>query len=230
MTNATDIATTPAPQTIKRSVMIYSRYERFWHWTQALLVLVLIFTGFAVHGTHHLIRFSTAVEVHTIAGVGLTILWIFTIFWQFTTGEWRHYAPKAGLFEMIKFYGYGILTGHQHPFHKSLKAKQNALQTMAYLGLALFIGPLLWASGILYLTYPWWKASLGWLGLGPVAAVHTAGAFLMVVFLIGHVYIVTTGRTVGEYFKQMVTGYDEIELDPVEEKYLETHHGGLRKR
>ena len=218
-----------APPRVKRSVMIYPRFERFWHWTQAALILFLIFSGFVVHGTWGGMRFGAAAEWHTYAALALMVLWIFMLFWQFTTGEWHNYAPKAGLWTMMKFYGWGILTGAQHPFHKSLRAKQNALQTMAYLGLALFIGPLLWASGLLYLTYPWW-AKLGWgFGLGPVAALHTAGAFLMIVFLIGHVYIITTGRTPGEYLKQMVTGYDEIELDAAEVAYLESHHGAIRK-
>ena len=101
---------------------------------------------------------------------------------------------------------------------------------MAYLGLALFIGPRVWASWLLYLAYPW-LAKLGWgVGLGPIAALHMAGAFLMIVFIIGHVYLITTGRTPGEYLKQMITGYDEIELDADEVAYLVSHHGALRKR
>ncbi len=48
------------------------------------------------------------------------------------------------------------------------------------------------------------------------------------VFVIAHVYIATTGKTPGDYIKTMITGYDEIEVDTVEEKYLETHHGNIR--
>ena len=32
----------------KRDVMIYSRYERFWHWTQAALIFTLFFSGLGV--------------------------------------------------------------------------------------------------------------------------------------------------------------------------------------
>jgi thiosulfate reductase cytochrome b subunit len=214
---------------LKREVMIYPRFERFWHWSQAALIFFLIATGFVVHGTFGFMRHGVAAHWHVVAGVTLMILWVFMLFWQFTTGEWHNYAPKAGLWTMVKFYGWGILTGAQHPFHKSLRAKQNALQTMAYLGLALFIGPLLWATGVLYATYPWWsKWGLGF-GITPVAFLHTAGAFLMIVFVIGHVYIITTGRTAGEYLRQMITGYDEVELDPEEVAWLESHHGAIRK-
>lgn len=27
-------------------VMLFTRFERFWHWTQALLIFGLLFTGF----------------------------------------------------------------------------------------------------------------------------------------------------------------------------------------
>ena len=88
-------------------------------------------------------RFGTAAEWRAYAALALMALWIFMPFCRFTTGEWRNYASKAGLWTMMKFRGWGILTGAQHPFHKSLRAKQNALRTMAHLGLALFIGPML---------------------------------------------------------------------------------------
>src|SRR5690554_7235461 len=48
-------------------VLMFKRFERFWHWSQALLIFVLLFTGFAIHGTYEVKRFSTAVQVHTLA-------------------------------------------------------------------------------------------------------------------------------------------------------------------
>lgn len=35
-----------------RRVLIFNRFERFWHWTQAAVILVLLFTRFGVHGLH----------------------------------------------------------------------------------------------------------------------------------------------------------------------------------
>ena len=68
-------------------IYIYKRYERFWHWSQALLVIVMMITGFEIHGTYSLLGFGRAVQVHTMAAWALITLWAFTIFWQFTTGE-----------------------------------------------------------------------------------------------------------------------------------------------
>ena len=218
LTLAPPIATKPP----KRSVMIYSRYERFWHWSQAVLIFVLTISGFGLHGTHGLIAFETAVDIHTAAALTLIALWILTTFWHFTTGQWKQYLPQlAGLPAVVRFYAWGILTGAPHPYTKTLRRKQNALQSLAYLSFMVLIGPALWASGIIYLTYPWWAHwAVGTIGLPAVAFVHTAAAFLMITFVVIHVYMTTTGKTVTHYVKTMITGYDTIELTEAEAAYL----------
>jgi len=45
-------------------VYLFTRFERFWHWSQAALIITLLFSGFAIHGSHALLDFRTAVEVH----------------------------------------------------------------------------------------------------------------------------------------------------------------------
>ena len=211
------------PGPYKRAVRIYSRYERFWHWSQALLIAILAFSGFGLHGTHNLMSFETAVGVHTIAAIVLIVLWIFTTFWHFTTGQWRQYLPqRAGLFDVIRFYAYGILMGSPHPYHKTLRRKQNALQSLAYLTFMVIIGPALWSTGIVYLAYPLWSDLVtGQWFFVLVVFVHTAAAFLMVTFVVIHVYMTTTGKTLTHYIKTMITGYATVELSEIEEKYLE---------
>jgi len=66
---------------------------------------------------------------------------------------------------------------------------------------------------MLYLFYSNWKG-LGvdtLLSLEGVALTHTAGAFLMLVFFIGHVYLTTTGHTPTAHIKAMITGWDEVD-------------------
>lgn len=211
----------------KRDVMIYTRYERFWHWSQAALIFTLFFTGLGVHGTHDLIPFKLAVNIHTIAAIALIVLWIFTTFWNFTTGQWRQYLFKKGVVKIIRFYAYGILVGEPHPYKKTLQRKQNALQSLAYMTFMTLIGPVLWLTGVIYLTYNWWSAlpNAGdalWL----TAVLHTAAAFALGIFVIIHVYMTTTGKTPLHYIKTMITGYDKIELSEVEEAYLASRKSG----
>jgi thiosulfate reductase cytochrome b subunit len=197
-------------------IYIYKRYERFWHWSQALLIIAMLISGFEVHGSYTLLGFEPAVRLHTLAAWLLLVLWAFTIFWQFTTGEWRQYLPThKKVVAMAMYYSWGMFRGAPHPFHKTVQKKHNPLQRLAYLGLLAMISPLIWGSGLLYLFRAFWP-SLGidqWLTLEGVAWAHTAGAFLMLTFFIVHVYLTTTGHTPTAHIKSMVTGWEELHDD-----------------
>jgi len=195
--------------------LLYSRFLRLWHWLQALLVITLLITGFEVHGTFALFGFEKAADYHQFAAWTLLGLWVAAWFWHLTTGEWKQYIPsKLGrLLAMMRYYGLGIFKGEPHPFHKDRWHRLNPLQRMAYLSLHVMIGPVIWISGLLYIFYPYWaEFGLAGLSLEPVALFHTIGAFLMLAFLIVHLYLaLTTSEKPLGNLKEMITGYEEIE-------------------
>lgn len=196
-------------------IYLFTRFERFWHWAQAALIITLLFTGFAIHGSHSLIGFRKAVEVHEIAAWLLIGLWVLAIFWHFTTGAWRHYIPTAqNIDRMVRYYAYGIFIGAPHPYKVTLERKHNPLQRLAYLGVKLVINPLIWVSGLVYLFWGslYGKLPAG-LGLEQVATLHTLGAFLMLAFLIIHMYLATAGHTVLAHIKAMITGWEDVHED-----------------
>ena len=195
-------------------VYMFKRFERFWHWTQAALLLTMLVTGFEIHGTYSLLGFETAVATHTTTAWLLIGLWVFAIFWHLTTGEWRQYVPSEGpdrIFAMARFYAWGIFSGDPHPYKATPERKHNPLQRLTYLGIKLAVNPLIWITGLLYLFYNSW-AGLGIAGLGleVVALLHTVGAFLMLSFLIAHLYLITTGETVFSKLKAMITGWETV--------------------
>jgi len=196
--------------------MIFKRFERFWHWAQALLIMVLLMSGFEVHGSYSLLGFEHAVATHVTAAWSLVTLWVFAIFWHFTTGEWKQYIPTLKKVDaMIKYYLLGIFMHAPHPFRQTTLRKHNPLQRLAYLFLWLFISPLIWITGWLYLFYAKWDdwGLDQYLTLEDVAFFHAAGAFMMLIFLIVHIYLITTGRTVTSHMKAMITGWEEVETD-----------------
>lgn len=195
---------------MSRKVYLFTRFERFWHWTQAALILVLLFSGFAIHGSHGLLGFRRAVEVHEIAAYLLIALWVFAIFWHFTTGAWRQYIPTLrNIDRMVRYYVYGIFVGEEHPYRITVERKHNPLQRMAYLGVKLLINPLIWITGLAYLFWGSLQAYMPQsLGLQQVALGHTIGAFLMLAFIIIHVYLTTTGKTPFEKVRVMITGWE----------------------
>lgn len=191
-------------------IYIFTAFERFWHWTQAVLVIGMLLTGFELHGSYQLLGFAKAHQIHTVAAWALIILWLFAIFWHFVTGEWRQYIPTMkGTDAIIRHYAIGIFKGEPHPFKVSRARKHNPMQAQAYLGVKVLINPLIWISGLVYLYYNELLAAGHNLDLATVATLHTIGAFMMLAFLIAHLYLITTGNTVGEQLKAMITGWDE---------------------
>jgi thiosulfate reductase cytochrome b subunit len=199
--------------------MTFKRFERFWHWTQAGLIIVLLLSGFEIHGSYEVLGFEDAVTLHRTTAWSLVTLWIFAIFWHLTTGEWKQYIPTLKKVDaMIKYYLLGIFIQAPHPFRKTLLRKHNPLQRLAYLFQWVVISPVIWATGWAYLFYANW-ADWGldqYLKLEDVAFFHALGAFMMLVFLIAHVYLITTGDTVWSHMKAMITGWEEIDTDSEE--------------
>ncbi len=199
--------------------MIFKRFERFWHWTQAALIIVLLFSGFEIHGSYKALGFEDAVTLHRAMAWSLVTLWVFAIFWHLTTGEWKQYIPTLQKVDaMIKYYLLGIFIKAPHPFRATVLKKHNPLQRLAYLFQWVVISPVIWATGWSYLFYAKW-GDWGldrYLNLEDVAFFHVVGAFMMLTFLIVHIYLITTGRTVWSHMKTMITGWEDV--DPNTEK------------
>jgi len=97
-------------------VYIYKKFERFWHWSQAALILFLAITGFEVHDSFTLFGYEKAVYFHRTASYALLVLIAFAIFWHITTGEWKQYIPNVGkLRAQLKYYTNGIFKNEAHP-------------------------------------------------------------------------------------------------------------------
>jgi len=196
-----------------KKIYVFKRFERFWHWSQAALIMFMALTGFEIHGTYSVFGFEQAVDLHIISAWCLIGLWLFAIFWHLTTGEWRQYIPTTDkMLAVMLYYGVGIFTGAPHPFKPTEARKHNPMQRVAYLLFKLVMAPAIWISGLLYLYYnAWTEWGLGGLELWVIAATHTAAAIALVVFFIGHVYLTTTGPTLFSQIKAMITGWDEVE-------------------
>ncbi len=197
---------------MKEKICLYTRFERLWHWLQALLIIALLVTGFNLHGSINLMTFKKAHEVHMFCGWSLLVLTAFAIFWHLTTGEWRQYVPtKENLDRVCRYYVCDIFKGEPHPHKKSREAKLNPLQRLAYLFLKILLLPGIFLSGLWYYFYNQWPAyGLGG-SLESAAYVHTGFAFLILSFLVIHTYLTTTGGTLWSYTLAMITGWEEVE-------------------
>jgi len=133
---------------------IYQSFERFWHWTQAALIVMLGVTGFEIHGTIHFFGFRQAVSLHNTLAISFLVLIAFAIFWHLTTGEWRQYLPtREHLRAQVNYYIFGIFRGAPHPTKKHVLSKLNPLQKLVYAGLKALVIPVIAGSGLLYMFY-----------------------------------------------------------------------------
>ena len=197
---------------------VYRGFERFWHWTQAGLILFLGVTGFEIHGSIRFFGYEQAVRYHSIAALSFLTLIVFAIFRHFTTGEWRQYIPTwTNLRAQVEYYLLGIFHNAPHPTKKTVLSKLNPLQKLVYAGLKALIIPVMVVTGLLYMFYRYPQRnevlSLNIGSLEVIAVLHTIGAFLLLSFLAAHLYLITTGRTPSSNLKAMITGYEEIPQD-----------------
>ncbi|MGA9115342.1 MAG: cytochrome b/b6 domain-containing protein [Bacteroidota bacterium] len=202
-----------------RSVYVYPSFERFWHWCQAALILFLALTGFEIHGSLVFFGFEQAVGYHSTAATLFLVLIVFAVFWHFATGEWKQYVPtRRFLRAQAEYYIIGIFRNAPHPVRKTTLSKLNPLQRPVYLGLKLMVIPVMVFSGLLYMLYRYPGSrsmeALNVEGLRAIAVLHTAGAYVLVSFLIAHLYLITTGRTPVSNLKAMITGYEDLEEPP----------------
>jgi thiosulfate reductase cytochrome b subunit len=207
---------------MSKAVLIYKSFERFWHWMQALLIFFLAATGFEIHGTYTFFGYENAVTYHNIAAYSFMVLIVFAVFWHFTTGEWRQYIPTLeNIRAQLNYYLFGIFKNAHHPTKKTVLSKLNPLQKLTYFGLKILVIPVMVVSGLLYMFYRYplnqeiQSINIGSLNL--IGVIHTAGAFMLIAFIVTHLYLITTGTTVTSNLKAMLTGYEELENEEGDE-------------
>lgn len=189
---------------------------RIWHWSNALLILILGITGMSVHFADPdlmLVEFSLAVRIHNIAGVTLIGAYLFFVVANIVSGNWWQFVPKPPgilqrLIKQALWYGIGVFKGEPHPHEPSKDEHFNVLQAVTYWNVMYLLMPVILISGLVYL-YPEFAPDtlFGFDGLLPIALVHYLSAVAILLFMLSHIYLGTTGKTVGQMFRMMITGW-----------------------
>ncbi|MGF7138522.1 cytochrome b/b6 domain-containing protein [Roseimarinus sediminis] len=198
---------------MEQKIKLYGNYERYWHWAQFGAIATLTLTGFEIHSSYELMGYERAVNVHNVAGWGYSILLVFTLFWMLVTGMYRQFLPTTKRFhEQFRFYALGIMKNEPHPVKKTPENKMNPIQRLTYFGLMWFLLPLQVLTGLLYLYTNIAKDLFGIESIRWIALLHTLMAFMVIVFVIVHVYMITTGHTLTAYLEGMITGKEKVEV------------------
>ena len=199
-------------------IYLLSLWIRLWHWTNALLIIMLTITGISLHFADPklpLVEFSLAARIHDIAGLSLVAAYSFFVIANIVSGNWWQYVPKPpGILEQCwrqtVWYCWGIFKGEPHPYRVMEEAKFNAIQSLSYWGIMYMVMPVLLLTGLVFM-FPQFAPDrfFGFDGLLPVAVLHYLTGAVIVMFMITHIYLGTTGKTATSMFKTMLTGWHE---------------------
>lgn len=200
-------------------IFLLPLWIRVWHWSNALLMLVLAATGFSLHfaGTQvvPVVEFSLSARLHDIAGLALVALYAFYAVANIVSGNWWQYIPKPpGILDRCNkqtmWFMRGIFKGEPHPYPVTKENKFNASQALLYWMAMYLLVPFIIISGLIFM-FPQFAPDrlFGMDGLVTVAVLHYLAGVAIVLFMIFHIYLGTTGTRVSSQFKTMLTGWHE---------------------
>ncbi len=203
-----------------RKVYMYQVYERFWHWLQTFTIVLLLFTGLVIHRPDLLgwLSFRYMVTIHNVLAAILVVNAALSLFYHLVSGEIRQFLPRPyGFFDQAivqaKYYLSGIFQGKEHPFEKLPGKKLNPLQQATYFGILNVLLPLQIITGALMWGAQQWPqvaAALG--GLPWLAPFHSLVAWTFAAFIVGHVYLTTTGHQPLSGIQAMMNGWEDVEI------------------
>lgn len=201
---------------MKDKVYLYPLWVRIWHMFNALLFLSLICTGLCLQyssSSFTFIPFNYAVSIHNIAGISLTILFLFFIAANRFTSNGNYYQFKLkGLqkrvYKQFRYYSFGIFKKEEPPYPISKKRKFNPLQKLSYVIVMYLLMPLLIFSGIaLFFPDLLPDRILGLSGIHLFDIIHIITGFALSIFMVIHIYFCTIGKTPWSNYKSMITGW-----------------------
>lgn len=198
---------------------------RIWHWLNALGIVTLCITGIQIRFPEYANIFGTykaAIKLHDVAGVTVSISFILWFFYYLFVARnlVKLYVPnlediKRGLFAQAFFYFFAYFLGKKNPHIATIDNKFNAIQKMSYLLIMFLLLPLVIVSGLLLMNIAplrGWIIMIG--GIKFLVDAHYLAACSFFAFLCVHIYMATLGHTPFSHFRQMWTGWEEMETHP----------------
>jgi thiosulfate reductase cytochrome b subunit len=215
----------PRHQPRLKRVYMYAIYERFWHWLQTFTIVLLLFTGLVIHRPDLFgwLSFRYMVTLHNVLAGILVVNAALSLFYHLASGEIRQFIPRPyGFFDQAivqaKFYLGGIFKGDVHPFEKTPTKKLNPLQQVTYFGILNVLLPLQVVTGALMWGVQKWPQIANMLGGLPfLAPFHSLVAWTFGAFIVGHVYLTTTGYEPLAGIRAMVNGWEHVEANETPE-------------
>ena len=206
---------------MKKAARLIPSGIRIWHWSHAVAILLLMVSGMQIRFTEYIsiFPFGFAVKLHRTLGWFLLADFVLWMIYIIATRSLGRYLPHWGELRQsgpaqLTYYLLGIFRGDSNPFTLSPENPLNPLQKIIY-GLIMGVCvPLQILTGIIL-----WKGTQSQRIIDVVEtlkttdAIHVSLFFLLTAFLIGHLYLGTTGKTPAADFRAMFTGDEPLGKD-----------------
>lgn len=197
---------------------LYPTWVRIWHSANALLCIALIVSGISMQYAGEgfsLLDFESAVTLHNISGVVITLLYVAFVLFNRLTANRNHYKfnPRGAwqrIFTQTRYYTVGLFKGAKAPYPVTEQMKFNPLQQITYILIMYGAMPVVIITGwaLLYPEITFEKV-FGQSGLLLTDQLHIIMGFFVSVFLVVHIYFATIGQSPGANFKSIATGWHE---------------------
>jgi thiosulfate reductase cytochrome b subunit len=203
------------------TVYLYPAWIRLWHWSNALLYLVLIMTGLSMQYSnpeYPMLRFDLAVSIHNASGILLSLNYLVIIFGNIFTSNGRFYNIKRRgfiqeLISQANYYLFGMFKGKKAPYPINDERKFNPLQKIAYVAVLYFMMPFVIITGwaMIFPEIIFVNKLFGTSGLHVTDLVHILIGFILSLFMFVHIYLCTIGKPAGTHFRAMLSGWHHSE-------------------
>ena len=160
-----------------------------------------------------IVAFAGALRWHKIAAAILVLNYLVFIIGNRITRNGKHYGIKKkdlhpGIRNQIKYFTYGIFRGEKQSYPMTLSNKFNPLQKITYVVVMYIVFPLLVFSGLMLMMPD--MTLIKFVGRGIYIftdIVHIIMGFLILLFLLIHLYTCTIESKSGSLFRGIITGY-----------------------
>jgi len=200
-------------------IYYYPVWLRIWHAINAIGILLLILTGISMNAgvnSKFLVSFDKAIDIHNVAGIVVTVNYLFYFVLNMATPNGKFYIvkPRAFLKRPIKqayYYAWGMFHGMKAPYPLSEKRKFNPLQKYTYIIVMYLVMPcvIITGFGLLFpeiIIEKVYSVS----GIFLTAVFHSALGFFISIFLIIHLYIASIGKSPLDNFRSILNGWHHV--------------------
>ncbi len=172
---------------MKGKVLLHPLPERLLHWLHALLMAVLMLSGYVILARKpFFLSFPTLMLLHKIAGILAAVNYVIWLLYEIRSRRIKGWIPAgegftSGLAAQLRWYLAGIFRGEKPPHIPTPENRLNPLQRLTYSTVMFLLVPLQGITGLALV------AEIG--GRALLLPLHIALFFLLLMFLMLHIYL-----------------------------------------